>query len=111
MENATKQARLERPAAAFDPVMKGHAGDECNKTRILYPKGSAPNLTVYCKPIFFGTPIQTEASGVGRPKGVSPGQTLVPDDFRVCFLVSPHVSLTEKRWGYASPWGSAKGFL
>jgi hypothetical protein len=76
MENATKQAPLERSAVALDPALKDLLAT--NATKPEYCSRARTELTGALQADDFGTPISIGAAGVGRPKGVSPGHTVVP---------------------------------
>jgi hypothetical protein len=82
MENATKRAPLERSAAAFDAVIKDLLAT--NATEPGYcSQAPRTELTGALQPDNSGTPVSIGGRRGGRPKGVSPGQTVVPDRIAV----------------------------
>jgi hypothetical protein len=72
-----RKGSSQESAAACDPANKGLAGNECNKTRILYRRATL-EMTGAFHADDFGTPTLIGGRRGGRPKGVSRGETIVP---------------------------------
>jgi len=77
-ENATKQARLDRSAASFEPVIEDLQATNATKPEYC-SRAPRTELTDAFQADHFGTPFSIGGRRGGRPKGVSRGETIVPD--------------------------------
>jgi len=89
MENATKQAPLKRSVAVVDPAIKDLLAPNATKLGYCYPCAGHRLDGCIRKAEDFGTPFSVGGRRGGRPKGVSPGQTVVPDHCSMT-CVTPH---------------------
>jgi hypothetical protein len=78
IENATKQAPLDRSAADSDPAMKDLLLTNATKQEYC-SRSQLTELTGAFQAVDFGTPISIGGRRGGRPKGGSRGETIVPD--------------------------------
>jgi hypothetical protein len=82
-KNATKLCCFREFRSGFEPVIKDLLGTNATKAEYC-SRTPRPRVGPAHHQADFGTPISIAGRRGGRPKGVSPGQTVVPDRIDVC---------------------------